>query len=247
MATLGVNIDHVATLRNARGAIYPDPLEAAYAAAAGGADQITIHLREDRRHITDRDVQLLRETVSLPLNLEMACTREMLAIALATKPDMVTLVPEKREERTTEGGLDVVRLFREVSSYVAPLKDAGIPVSLFVEAEAAVLDACERSGAPMVELHTGRYAELHGKEQKAELARIERATEHGIGLGLEVHAGHGLHYRNTQAVAAIPGMRDLNIGHAIVARAVFIGLERAVREMKEIVVAASASAPGSRR
>jgi len=241
MATLGVNIDHVATVRNARGTVYPDPVEAAFAAAQGGADQITIHLREDRRHITDRDVRLLRETCPLPLNLEMGCTPEMIAIALATKPFMVTFVPEKREERTTEGGLDVRARMQEITTAVRTLLDAGIPVSLFVEPDEAVLDACKETSAPMVELHTGRYAEFvpHSPAFKEELARLTRATAHGLSLGLGVHAGHGLHERNTAPIAAIAGMGDLNIGHSLVARALFVGLERAVRELKTIIDAAS--------
>jgi pyridoxine 5-phosphate synthase len=235
MATLGVNIDHVATVRNARGTVYPDPVDAAVLVTLAGADQITVHLREDRRHITDRDVRMLRDLVQIPLNLEMGCTGEMLDIALATKPDMVTLVPEKREERTTEGGLDVRARNDQLRDAVARLLAAGIPVSLFVEPDPAVLDACKETAAPMVELHTGRYAELAGPASREELRRIEIATSHAIGLGLTVHAGHGLHYKNTAAIAAIPGMHDLNIGHAIVARAVLVGLERAVREMREII------------
>ncbi|MCA2961600.1 MAG: pyridoxine 5'-phosphate synthase [Silvanigrellales bacterium] len=235
MATLGVNIDHVATLRNARGTFYPCPVEAAVLATLAGADQITVHLREDRRHITDRDVRVLREMVQVPFNLEMGCTEEMIAIALKTKPDMVTLVPEKREERTTEGGLDVRARAQDIALATKRLVDAGIPVSLFVEPDAAVLDACKASGATMVELHTGRYAETAGSLQQEELARIVRSASYAQALGLVVHAGHGLHYRNTQPIAAIPGMHDLNIGHSIVARAVLVGFERAVREMKALV------------
>jgi pyridoxine 5-phosphate synthase len=235
MATLGVNIDHVATLRNARGTFYPCPVEAAVLATLAGADQITVHLREDRRHITDRDVRVLREMVQVPFNLEMGCTEEMIAIALKTKPDMVTLVPEKREERTTEGGLDVRARAQDIALATKRLVDAGIPVSLFVQPEAADLDACKASGATMVELHTGRYAETAGALQQEELARIVRSASYAQALGLVVHAGHGLHYRNTQPIAAIPGMHDLNIGHSIVARAVLVGFERAVREMKALV------------
>lgn len=241
MATLGVNIDHVATLRNARGTFYPCPVEAAVLATLGGADQITVHLREDRRHITDRDVRVLRDMVQVPFNLEMGCTEEMLAIALKTKPEMVTLVPEKREERTTEGGLDVKARAMELTAATKRLQDAGIPVSLFVEPEAAVLEACKAVGATMVELHTGCYAEAVGQGAvHAELARLVQATKQAQALGLVVHAGHGLHYRNTQAIAAIPGMHDLNIGHSIVARAVLVGFERAVREMKTLIEASSA-------
>lgn len=235
MANLGVNIDHVATIRQARGTQYPDPVEAAVLAQLGGADQITVHLREDRRHIIDRDVRLLRSILQVPLNLEMACTAEMIRIALEVKPDMVTLVPEKREERTTEGGLDVVGQLKALSEAVSTLQNAQIPCSLFIEPEVAAVDATLKSGAQMVEFHTGRYSEVTGAEQTKELARITSACAYAHSKGIAPHAGHGLNYRNVTPVAAVPHMQDLNIGHSIVARAVLVGLERAVREMKELI------------
>lgn len=234
MANLGVNIDHVATIRQARGTQYPDPVEAAVLAQLGGADQITVHLREDRRHIVDRDVRLLRSVLQVPLNLEMACTSEMVRIALEVKPDMVTLVPEKREERTTEGGLDVVAQLASLTDAVRALQSAGIPCSLFIEPAESAVDATIKSGAKMVEFHTGRYSEVLGSEQAAELVRITQATAYAHSKGIVPHAGHGLNYRNVIPVARIPHMQDLNIGHSIVARAVLVGLERAVREMKEL-------------
>ncbi|MEN9810253.1 MAG: pyridoxine 5-phosphate synthase [Pseudomonadota bacterium] len=235
MANLGVNIDHVATIRQARGTQYPDPVEAAVLAQLGGADQITVHLREDRRHIVDRDVRLLRSVLQVPLNLEMACTSEMVRIALEVKPDMVTLVPEKREERTTEGGLDVSGQFASLSDAVRLLQGAGIPCSLFIEPEQSAVDATIRTGAQMVEFHTGRYSEVLAAEQSAELARITAATLYAHQKGIAPHAGHGLNYRNVIPVARVAYMQDLNIGHSIVARAVLVGLERAVREMKELI------------
>lgn len=235
MATLGVNIDHVATVRQARGTQYPDPVEAAVLAQLGGADQITVHLREDRRHIVDRDVRLLRSMLQVPLNLEMACIESMIAFALEIRPEMVTLVPERREERTTEGGLALGAGKAALAQAVSRLQGAGIPVSLFVEPEPADLDACVETGAQMVELHTGKYSEASGGAEKGELERLRAACLHAHQRGLVVHAGHGLNYRNTAAVARLPHMQDLNIGHSIVARAVLVGLERAVREMKEIV------------
>lgn len=235
MANLGVNIDHVATLRQARGTIYPDPVEAAVLAQLGGADQITVHLREDRRHINDRDVRILRQFVQIPLNLEMANTDEIVALALVVKPDMVTLVPEKREERTTEGGLALKCQFESLKLTVNRLQESGIPVSLFIEPSASDVDLSAKIGAKMVELHTGRYSECKGVEQERELARIEEACRFSAKLGLIVHAGHGLHYHNAKKIAQLPHMCDLNIGHSIVARAVLIGFERAVREMKQIV------------
>jgi pyridoxine 5-phosphate synthase len=235
MANLGVNIDHVATIRQARGTQYPDPVEAAVLAQLGGADQITVHLREDRRHIIDRDVRLLRSVLQVPLNLEMACTHEMVRFALEIKPDMVTLVPEKREERTTEGGLDVSGQMAPLTDAVRHLQSAGIPCSLFIEPDEAAVDATLRTNAQMVEFHTGRYSELTGTEQSRELSRITAATMYGHGKGLAVHAGHGLNFRNVIPVARVPHMQDLNIGHSIVARAVLVGLERAVREMKELI------------
>jgi pyridoxine 5-phosphate synthase len=233
---LGVNIDHVATLRQQRGTRYPDPVLAASLAELAGADQITVHLREDRRHIQDRDVRILRETVSVPLNLEMGATDEMVEIAIALKPDMVTLVPEKRAERTTEGGLDVVAEERALHGVVARLTEAGILVSLFVDPRAEQLEASKRTGARVIELHTGDYAEAHtpaGVVQ--ELARLREGARRGAELGLGVAAGHGLDYRNVVAVAALPEVEELNIGHSIVSRAVLVGFERAVREMREVI------------
>lgn len=238
MAQLGVNIDHVATIRQARGTQYPDPVEAAVLAQLGGADQITVHLREDRRHIIDRDVKLLRSILQVPLNLEMACTQEMIRIALEVKPDMVTLVPEKREERTTEGGLDVAGQSVALTDAVRVLQAAHIPCSLFIEPELAAVEATLRIGARMVEFHTGRYSELAGSEQKKELERLTTACKAAYSHGLAPHAGHGLNYRNVTPVAAVAHMQDLNIGHSIVARAVLVGLERAVREMKELIARA---------
>lgn len=235
MAYLGVNIDHVATLRQARGTQYPDPIEAAVLAQLAGADQITVHLREDRRHIVDRDVRLLRSVLQVPLNLEMACTDEMLKIALEVKPDMVTLVPEKRQERTTEGGLDLTSQADNLRSGVATLRQANIPCSLFVEPEKSAVEATLAMGATMVEFHTGKYCELSGQEQTLELERLRVATAHAHARGIVAHSGHGLNYRNVIPVASIPHMHDLNIGHSIVARAVLVGLERAVREMKELI------------
>jgi pyridoxine 5-phosphate synthase len=235
MANLGVNIDHVATLRQARGTIYPDPIDAAVLAQLGGADQITVHLREDRRHINDRDVRLLRKMLQIPLNLEMANTAEIIAIALEVKPDMVTLVPEKREERTTEGGLAMKANFDALHKGVSTLQNAGIPVSLFVEPSLEDMELSAKTGARMVELHTGKYAELSGDAQQKELERIQKACAAAHQLGLIVHAGHGLHYRNAKPIAAISHMHDLNIGHSIIAHAVFVGLERAVREMKNLI------------
>lgn len=235
MANLGVNIDHVATIRQARGTQYPDPVEAAVLAQLGGADQITVHLREDRRHIIDRDVRLLRSILQVPLNLEMACTPEMIRIALEVKPDMVTLVPEKREERTTEGGLDVVGQLSSLSEAVRTLQSAQIPCSLFIEPESLAVDATLKTGAEMVEFHTGRYSEVAGAEQIKELQRITAACAYAHSKGIAPHAGHGLNYRNVAPVAVIPHMQDLNIGHSIVARAVLVGLERAVREMKDLI------------
>lgn len=235
MANLGVNIDHVATIRQARGTQYPDPVEAAVLAQLGGADQITVHLREDRRHIIDRDVRLLRSILQVPMNLEMACTPEMIRIALEVKPDMVTLVPEKREERTTEGGLDVLGQLSALTEAVTALQAAHIPCSLFIEPEISAVDATLKSGAQMVEFHTGRYSEVSAAEQIQELKRISLACEYAYLKGISPHAGHGLNYRNVAPVAAIAHMQDLNIGHSIVARAVLVGLERAVREMKELI------------
>ena len=235
MASLGVNIDHIANVRQARRTVEPDPVTHALLAELGGADGITVHLREDRRHIQDRDVELLRATVRTRLNLEMAATEEMQAIALRIRPDMVTLVPERREEVTTEGGLDVSGQIERLSALSDSLQGAGIGVSLFVDAEPAQLEACRRSGARWVELHTGRYAEATWPRQPEELLRLEQGTALARQLGLRVNAGHGLTYQNVEPIAAIAGMEELNIGHTIVARAMAVGLERAVRQMKALV------------
>jgi len=230
---LGVNVDHVATLRQARRAIYPDPVTAAALAELAGADQITVHLREDRRHILDRDVEILRSTVQTRLNLEMAATDEMVRIALQVAPDVCTLVPERRQELTTEGGLDVVSQRAAIERVVRALRGGGRRVSLFVDPDLEQLRASRDVGADTVELHTGTYCDAPDDVRQAELARLAAAAREGHRLGLEIAAGHGLHYTNVQPVAAIPEIVELNIGHAIVARAVLVGLERAVREMKE--------------
>ena len=235
MASLGVNIDHVANVRQARRGLEPDPVSYALLAELGGADGITVHLREDRRHIQDRDVELLRQTLRTRLNLEMAATPEMEAIALRIGPDMVTLVPEKRQEVTTEGGLDVAGQQSPLGAMVERLQHAGIGVSLFVDAEAVQLEACAASGARWVELHTGAYAEAGWADQPGELARLCEGSFIARSLGLRVNAGHGLTYQNVEPVAAIEGMEELNIGHTIVARALAVGLEQAVRQMKSLV------------
>ena len=235
MASLGVNIDHIANVRQARRSVEPDPVSYALLAELGGADGITVHLREDRRHIQDRDVELLRATVRSRLNLEMAATAEMAAIALRLRPDMVTLVPERRQEVTTEGGLDVAAQAGSMSDLVGRLEAAGIGVSLFVDADPSQLDACCATGCRWVELHTGRYADAQWSQQPAELARLIEGTAIARSLGLRVNAGHGLTYQNVEAVAAIEGMEELNIGHTIVARALAVGLETAVRQMKALV------------
>jgi pyridoxine 5-phosphate synthase len=236
MIHLGVNVDHIATLRQARRTYEPDPVWAAVLAELGGADGITIHLREDRRHIQDRDLRLLRETTTVKLNLEMACSEEITAIALAVKPDQATLVPERREEITTEGGLDVAGQLGRVTDYVKRLQDAGIAVSLFVDPDPVQIDAAVKTGAVAVELHTGRYANSSGKAQERELEELKKVSQMVVEYGLKLHAGHGLTYRNVQPVAAIPGMEELNIGHSIIARAVLVGMVQAVREMKELMV-----------
>ncbi len=236
MPTLGVNIDHVATVRQARRTVEPDPIAAAVLAELGGADGITAHLREDRRHIQERDIRLLRQTVRTHLNLEMAATPEMMAIALDVRPDYVTLVPERREEVTTEGGLDVVAGGDRLRAAVAQLQEAGIPVSLFVDADAKQLEAAAATGARFVELHTGTYANARtAAERCRELAVLQEGAAQALALGLRVNAGHGLTYGNVQPIARIPGMEELNIGHSIVSRAVLVGLERAVREMKALL------------
>jgi pyridoxine 5-phosphate synthase len=235
---LGINVDHVATLRQARRTTYPDPLLAALIAEQAGADSITIHLREDRRHIQDRDVHLCRQALQTRLNLEMAASEEMLGIACQVRPSDCCLVPERRAEVTTEGGLDVLSQESQLQLACTRLAQAGIRVSLFIDPEPAQLEAAVRVGAPVVELHTGSYADAEGKNRAVELERIQRAARHGAALGLTVHAGHGLHYHNVQPVAAIPQIVELNIGHAIVARAVFSGMASAVAEMKQLMLAA---------
>ena len=235
MASLGVNIDHIANVRQARRTVEPDPVSYALLAELGGADGITVHLREDRRHIRDRDVELLRQVVRSRLNLEMAATPEMEAIALRIRPDMVTLVPEKREEVTTEGGLDVAAQLQPLQGLVGRLQEAGIGVSLFVDAEPSQLEACRATSARWVELHTGTYAEADWQQQPLELARLTEGSFIARSLGLRVNAGHGLTYQNVEPVAAIEGMEELNIGHTIVARALAVGLEEAVRQMKALV------------
>jgi len=236
MILLGVNIDHVATLRQARGTDYPSPVEAALAAENAGADFITLHLREDRRHIQDRDVVALRKALATRMNLEAAVTPEMIRFARRIRPQDVCLVPERRAELTTEGGLDVVRNFKHVERACRDLGAAGIRVSLFIDAKASQIDAARRAGAPVVELHTGSYAEARSSaKQGRELAKIRAAVDSAAGKGLQVNAGHGLNYQNVQPVAAIPGIRELNIGHSIVARSVFVGIAQAVREMKALI------------
>ncbi|MFL6717454.1 MAG: pyridoxine 5'-phosphate synthase [Burkholderiaceae bacterium] len=235
---LGVNIDHVATVRNARGTVYPDPLRAALLAEEAGADLITLHLREDRRHIRDADVKAMRPRLVTRMNLECAVTPDMLDIACAIRPQDVCLVPERREEVTTEGGLDVRRYFPAVQAAVRQLQAEGIRVSLFIDADPEQIAASSEAGASVIELHTGRYADAEGASQQQELERIREGVAHGIRHGLKVNAGHGLHYTNVQAIAAIPEIAELNIGHAIVAQAVFDGWQKAVRDMKAIMVAA---------
>jgi pyridoxine 5-phosphate synthase len=236
---LGVNIDHVATLRQARGTSYPSPIQAALMAEAAGADLITLHLREDRRHIQDSDVEILRQRLQTRMNLEMAVTDEMLGIAIRLKPHDVCLVPERREELTTEGGLDVAGQFERVKHACTVLGQAGIRVSLFIAPDREQMRASSEAGAPVVEIHTGHFANQEtGAAQHAEFARIQEAATYGQELGLQINAGHGLHYQNVQRIAAIPEMCELNIGHAIVAHALFVGWEVAVREMKQLMLAA---------
>jgi pyridoxine 5-phosphate synthase len=241
---LGVNIDHVATIRNARGGGHPDPVRAARLAAEAGADGITAHLREDRRHISDRDIERLSREIDLPLNLEMAATEEMLAIALKHKPHAACLVPEKREERTTEGGLDVRRFYDQLEVPVRRLLDAGIRVSLFIEADRAQLDAARKIGAPVVELHTGAYCEAEGRDRERQLERLVAAAAHAAAIGLECHAGHGLTYDTVAPVAAIPTVAELNIGHFLVGEAIFVGFESSIRRMRALMDEARAAAGG---
>jgi len=238
MIELGVNIDHVATLRQQRHTIYPDPVAAALRAEDAGADLITLHLREDRRHIQDADVYAIRPLLRTRMNLECAVTAEMLEIACAVKPSDVCLVPEKRTELTTEGGLEVAGAFAAVSDAVGLLAEAGIRVSLFIDPDPVQIEAAARAGAPVIELHTGAYAESEGEAAQAELQRIRVAVAEGLRHGLRVNAGHGLHYGNVKPVAALDGISELNIGHAIVAQAVFDGWEKAVRDMKALMVQA---------
>jgi pyridoxine 5-phosphate synthase len=236
---LGVNIDHVATLRQSRGTRYPEPIQAALAAEQAGADSITLHLREDRRHIQDRDVEMLIGILQTRMNLEMAVTEEMLAIAEQIKPADCCLVPERREELTTEGGLDVVGQKARIMEACERLAKAGVRVSLFIDAEPEQVTAAAECGAPVIELHTGHYADASSNnEQQKELNRIAQAVELGLESRLQVNAGHGLHYHNVQAIAAMPGVRELNIGHAIIARSIFTGLTEAVAEMKRLMIEA---------
>jgi pyridoxine 5-phosphate synthase len=233
MPTLGVNIDHIATIRQARRTVEPDPVAAAVLAELGGADGITVHLREDRRHIQDRDVRILRETVRTHLNLEMAPTEEMVNIALEIKPDYVTLVPERREEITTEGGINILSNFEGFQEIVGELQDAGIPVSWFIDADNQQIEAAFKTKAQFIELHTGRYAEADNeKTRQEELELLRQGCNSALALGLRVNIGHGLTYVNVYPVACLPGVEELNIGHTIISRAVLVGMERAVREMK---------------
>lgn len=236
MIQLGVNIDHIATIRQARGTRYPSPIQAALLAEFCGADLITLHLREDRRHIQDRDLEILRECLQTRMNLEMAVTREMIDIAIKTKPHDVCLVPERREERTTEGGLEVAANLPRIKEACEELAAAGMRVSLFINPDPVQIDAAIAAGAPVVEIHTGRYADAeHPADQEAEFQRVADAVRYGVGKGLRVNAGHGLNYHNVKKIAALPGISELNIGHAIVAHAIFVGWEQAVREMKALM------------
>ncbi len=239
---LGINIDHVATLRNARGTVYPDPLKAAHLAEEAGADLITLHLREDRRHIKDADLLALRPLIQTRMNLECAVTPEMINIACRVQPHDVCLVPEKREEVTTEGGLDVLGHFEAVKAATAQLKSAGIRVSLFIDPEEKQIQAAKDAGATVVELHTGRYADLSGEQQAQELERIRKTAQFGKAIGLRVNAGHGLHEGNVMPVAAIAELSELNIGHAIVAEALFKGWQKAIIDMKSLMAQGRASA-----
>lgn len=239
---LGVNIDHVATVRNARGSAYPDPLRAALMAQAAGADGITAHLREDRRHIRDADIEALVAGIALPLNFECAATAEMQAIALRHRPHAICLVPEKREERTTEGGLDVAGDLSRLTDYIAPLREAGIRVSMFISHDPRQIEASARIGAAVVELHTGTYCDLHAEgrlaERDAELAALRQGAERAHALGLEVHAGHGLTFDNVAPIAAFPQVMELNIGHFLIGEAIFLGLGPAIAEMRRRMDAA---------
>ncbi|WP_271103611.1 pyridoxine 5'-phosphate synthase [Pseudomonas tohonis] len=244
---LGVNIDHVATLRQARGTRYPDPVKAALDAEEAGADGITVHLREDRRHIQERDVRVLKEVMQTRMNFEMGVTEDMLAFAEEIRPEHVCLVPETRQELTTEGGLDVAGQEARIKAAVERLARLGSEVSLFIDADPAQIEASHRVGAPAIELHTGRYADAHTPDEAArELQRIREGVALGLKLGLVVNAGHGLHYHNVEPVAAIPGINELNIGHALVAHALFVGFKQAVVEMKGLIQAASGKPQAAR-
>jgi len=243
---LGVNIDHVATIRNARGGAHPDPIRAAKLAAKAGADGITAHLREDRRHISDADIDRLVHEIDVPLNLEMAPIEEMAAIALAHRPHAACLVPERRAERTTEGGLDVLGNEARLRALVGRLSGAGIRVSIFIEPNPAQLDAAKRIGAPVVELHVGSYCEARGADHDAELARIREAARHAQAIGLECHAGHGLSFDNVAPIAAIPTIVELNIGHFLVGEAIFSGLDSAIKRMRAVMDRSRAMAEGTR-
>lgn len=232
---LGVNIDHVATIRNARGGMHPDPMRAAHMVEAAGGDGITVHLREDRRHIRDADLDIIMRDIRLPINLEMAATDEMLEIALRHKPHAACIVPERREERTTEGGLDAAGQHNHLAPIVTRLADAGIRVSLFIEPDARQIEAAIRLKAPVVEFHTGKYAHSEGAEQEAELRRLADAAALAAKNGIEPHAGHGLTFENVQPIAAIPQIAELNIGHYLIGEAIFIGLEQSIRKMRSLM------------
>jgi len=243
---LGVNIDHVATLRQARGTRYPDPVFAASVAEHAGADGITVHLREDRRHIQDRDIRVLAQTLQTRMNFEMAVTDEMLSFAEEIRPAHACLVPEKREELTTEGGLDVLGHKASVAAACERLAKVGVEVSLFIDPDPQQIDAAIDCGAPLIELHTGAYADTEGERQRAELERIRAASEYAFSRGLIVNAGHGLHYHNVEPIAEIPQLHELNIGHGIIARAIFVGLDQAIREMSQLMASASARVEAER-
>lgn len=232
---LGVNVDHVATVREARKGVEPDPAKAADLAIRGGADGITVHLREDKRHIQDGDLKAIRQRISVELNLEMAATEEMIKIVLKTKPDMVTLVPEKRAELTTEGGLNLKKGKNKIRKAIGAIQNRGIPVSLFINPSVSDVEMSKELGAHMVEIHTGLYSNAKGKKQKEELRRVYEAVKKGIAIGLHVNAGHGLNYENVKKIAAIRGVRGLYIGHSIVANSMYLGMEKAVREMKRLI------------
>lgn len=241
MIKLGVNIDHVATLRQARGTRYPEPIQAALEAEQAGADAITLHLREDRRHIQDQDVEVLRRLIQTRMNLEMAVVDEIVTFASRIRPQDCCLVPERRQELTTEGGLDVVGGLPKITAVCSRLAAAGVRVSLFVNPDPDQIAAAAKTGAPVIEIHTGRYAEVDSDDaRRQELVRIEQAVQQGRDLKLQVNAGHGLNYHNVQAIAAIPGIAELNIGHAIIARALFTGLREAVREMRRLMLEVTA-------